>query len=401
MRRTSWFFVVLLLALATPLIGEVVIVEEIIVKVNGDIVLRSEFDRFASDIRSDVGKNEEIAENAKEPAIVEREKNILRDMIDQRLLIQKGNDLGVSVEAQVLNQRDEIMQQNEIQTVDEFEDWILERTGEPAEDLLDRMRENFLSQSVLGQEVGSRIIITPQEIEEYYNEHKEEYVRSEGVRISQIFFELAGKDATEQEATRKHAGEIQERVERGEPFYEMATRFSEDLATKEQGGDIGIYRRGMLRKEIEDAVFDKSRGTITDLIEVPNGLLILRVDQVFREGLAELEEVQEEIRTVIGGPRYSPAIRTYLSELRERAYIEIRPGYSDSGAVEGIDTSWSDPAKLAPVTTTRDEVVNKKKKRRLLWVIPLPGGGDKSNDKSDDKVDEDAVTASADTVGGQ
>jgi len=387
--------------LATPLIGDVVIVEEIIVKVNGDIVLRSEFDRFASDIRSDVGKNEEIAENAKEPAIVEREKNILRDMIDQRLLIQKGNDLGVSVEAQVLNQRDEIMQQNEIQTVDEFEDWILERTGEPAEDLLDRMRENFLSQSVLGQEVGSRIIITPQEIEEYYNEHKEEYVRAEGVRVSQIFFELAGKDETEQEVARKHAGEILARVQRGEPFYEMATRFSEDLATKEQGGDIGIYRRGMLRKEIEGAVFDKSRGTITDLIEVPNGLLILRVDQVFREGLAELEEVQEEIRAVIGGPRYSPAIRTYLSELRERAYIEIRPGYSDSGAVEGIDTSWSDPANLAPVTTTRDEVINKKKKRRLLWVIPLPGGGGKSNDKSNDKVDEEAVTDSADTVGGQ
>ena len=397
----SWFFVVLLLALATPLIGEVVIVEEIIVKVNGDIVLRSEYDRFASDIRADVGKNEEIAENAKEPAIVEREINILRDMIDQRLLIQKGKDLGVSVEAQVLNQRDEIMQQNEIQTVDEFEDWILERTGEPAEDLLDRMRENFLSQSVLGQEVGSRIIITPLEIEEYYNEHKEEYVRSEGVRISQIFFELAGKDATEQEASRKHAGEILGRVQRGEPFYEMATRFSEDLATKELGGDIGIYRRGMLRKEIEDAVFDKSRGTITDLIEVPNGLLVLRVDQVFREGLAELEEVQEEIRTMIGGPRYAPAIRTYLSELRERAYIEIRPGYADAGAVEGIDTSWSDPANLAPVTTTRDEVVNKKKKRRLLWVIPLPGGGDKSGDKADDTVDEDAVTDSADTVGGQ
>jgi len=138
---------------------------------------------------------------------------------------------------------------------------------------------------------------------------------------------------------------------------------------------------------------------------VPNGLLILRVDQVFREGLAELEEVQEEIRAVIGGPRYSPAIRTYLSELRERAYIEIRPGYSDSGAVEGIDTSWSDPANLAPVTTTRDEVINKKKKRRLLWVIPLPGGGnksgDKANDKAGDKVDEEAVTDSADTVGGQ
>jgi hypothetical protein len=67
--------------------------------------------------------------------------------------------------------------------------------------------------------------------------------------------------------------------------------------------------------------------------------------------------------------------------LRTDAYIEIRPGYLDSGAVPGMDTSWSDPAKLAPVTTTKEELLNKKKKRRLLWLIPLPGGGDK--DKTD------------------
>ncbi len=387
MQRLRWISLLLLPALMMPLAGEVVIVEEIIVKVNGDVVLRSEYDRFANDIRAEALRDSEIAATDKEKTIAAREKNILRDMIDQRLLIQKGNDLGISVEAQVLNQRDQIMNQNDIETVDDFEDWVLERTGEPAEDLLDRMRENFLAQSVLGQEVAGRIVIAREEIEKYYNEHKDEYIRSEGVRLSQIFFELAGKNQTEQEAARKLAGEIHERVQRGEPFYEMASRYSEDLATKEQGGDIGIYRRGMLRKEIEDAVFDKSRGFITDLVEVPNGLLILRVDQVFREGLAQLEEVEDEIRAAIGGPRYSPAIREYLTELRERAYIEIRPGYADSGAVEGIDTSWSDPAKLAPVTTTREEVLNKKKKRRLLWVIPLPGGGN-NNKGNADPVDE-------------
>ena len=381
MRRLHPILPELLSALAAPLAGEVVIVEEIIVKVNGDVVLRSEYDRFSNEIRGEVLRDAEIADADKEKTVADRERNILRDMIDQRLLIQKGNELGISVEAQVLNQRDQIMNQNDIETVDDFEDWVIERTGEPAEDLLDRMRENFLAQSVLGQEVAGRIIVTREEIQEYYNEHKEEYVRSEGVRLSQIFFELAGKTQAEQEAARKRAGEIHERVHRGEPFYEMASRHSDDLLTKEQGGDIGIYRRGMLRKEIEEAVFGRNRGFITDLVEAPNGLLLLRVDQVFREGLAELEEVQDEIRAAIGGPRYSPAIREYLTELRKRAYIEIRPGYADSGAVAGMDTSWSDPAKLAPVTTTREEILSKKKKRRLLWVIPLPGGGGKNKDK--------------------
>ena len=128
----------------------------------------------------------------------------------------------------------------------------------------------------------------------------------------------------------------------------------------------------MLRAEIEEAVFGQRQGYITDLINVPNGLLILRVDQTFREGLAELEEVQEEIRATLSGPRFEPEIRKYLGELRGESYIEIRPGYADAGAIEGINTAWSDPSRLAPLTTTREEVIKERPRKRVLWMIPLP-----------------------------
>jgi peptidyl-prolyl cis-trans isomerase SurA len=68
-------------------------------------------------------------------------------------------------------------------------------------------------------------------------------------------------------------------------------------------------------------------------------------------------------------------VRTFLSELRQDAYIEIRPGYVDSGAVAGMSTDWSDPAKLTPVTTTKEELLRKKKNPKILWMIPVPGGG--------------------------
>ena len=130
----------------------------------------------------------------------------------------------------------------------------------------------------------------------------------------------------------------------------------------------------MLREQIESAVFGKGQGHITEIIEVPNGLLILRVDQNFREGLAELEEVQEEIRARISAPMFQPEIRKYLSELRAESYIEIRPGYADSGTVEGISTAWSDPSRLAPLTTTREEVIKARPRKRVLWMVPLPRG---------------------------
>lgn len=358
----------LLLAFAAPAAADVVMLEEIVVKVNNGIILRSEYERTLQQNQREVLDDPALTEADRETQLQAREQDALRDMIDHRLLVQKGEELGIPVEAQVLRQRDEIMRRNDIETTDEFEEWVLERTGEPAEDLMDRMRENFLSQAVLGQEVSRRVIVTPDEIQAYYDEHKDEYVRSEGVRLSQILVTLADGE----EAGRKKADEVHGRVTKGEPFAEMARRFSDDEATKELGGDIGIYRRGMLREEIEQSVFGQRQGHITDILEVPNGLLILRVDQNFREGLAELEEVQEEIRATLSGPRFPPAIREYLTELRGESYIEIRPGYRDSGAVDGMNTAWSDPSRLAPLTTTREEVIRTRRRKRLLWLIPLP-----------------------------
>ena len=377
---------VLALIATGPLFADVVILEEIIVKVNGSVILRSEYERTLEQNQREILSDSSIAAADREAALRDREQVVLRDMIDQRLLVQKGEELGINVDAQILRQRDEIMRRNNIDTTDDFEAWVLERTGEPAEDLMDRMRENFLSQAVLGQEVSRRVVVTREEIEEHYEEHKEEYVRSEGVRLSQILFRLE----EDEDAKRKQADEVLERVQRGEPFAEMARRFSEDEATKEFGGDIGIYRRGMLREEIEDAVFGQRQGFITGLIEVPNGLLILRVEENYREGMAELEEVQEEIRATLSAPRFQPEIRNYLTELRGESYIEIRPGYDDSGAIDGMNTAWSDPSRLAPQTTTREEVIRTRRRKRVLWMIPLPRQSVDDLDAGEDSVGEQA-----------
>jgi peptidyl-prolyl cis-trans isomerase SurA len=372
-------------------LAEVSVLEEIIVKVNGDVVLRSEYDRIQDELQAEIERNTRLTPEQKQQALADREKNALRDLIDERLLVQKGKELSVNVEPQVLQQRDELMKQYNLKTVDEFEAWATEKAGMPAEDLMERMRENYLSQSVLGQEVGSRIVITREEIEKYYAEHKDEFVRKEGVRLAEILISKEGMTDEQIVEAEKEARDVHERVQRGEPFAEMARRFSDSEVSKEAGGDIGIWRRGSLQKELEDKVFDKNPGFITDLIPTPRGWLILKVVDRYHEGLAELPEVEDEIRSKLMGPRYAPAIREYLTDLREKAYIEIRPGYVDSAAAPGQDTSWTDPAKLAPVTTTREEVL-KKKKKKLLWLIPMGGGKDSDDEPSGDSQSDVATT---------
>ena len=343
------------------------VIEEIVAKVNGDVVLRSEFEDAMDEMRRQVAADTSVPAEQKAAAVEQRKDNVLRDLVDERLLIQKGQELGISVEAEVLRQRDALMKQYNLNTIEEFETWAAEKAGMPVEDLMARLRDNYLSQAVIGNEVGSRVVVGRDEIQKYYEEHKDEFVRKEGVRLAEILISKEDGPAAEVE---KEANDVHARVKRGEPFAEMARRFSDSLGSKDAGGDIGIWRRGVLDPKIEQMVFDQNPGYITDLIETERGYLMLKVTDRYREGLAELEEVDEEIRNRIAGPRYAPAIREYLTDLRYDAYIEIRPGYADSGAAPGKDTSWTDPAKLAPVTTTRDEVLTQKK-RKLLWMIPI------------------------------
>jgi peptidyl-prolyl cis-trans isomerase SurA len=367
-----------LLMLAVAASAEVVVVEEIIAKVNGDVITRSEYERVLNEIRTDVAR-QNLSEEQQKQVLKQREEGILRDLIDERLLVQKGKDLSVNVEPQVLRQRDEIMRQYKISTIEEFENWVLEKTGQPVEDLMAQMRDTMMAQAVLGQEVQSKVVVPRADVEKYFQEHPDEFVRSDGVRLSEILISTQGKTPEELPEIKKKAEDLLARVKKGEPFAELARRHSESQSA-ENGGDIGIFRRNTLKKEIEDEVFNAERGYITNLIEVPNGYLILKVDERFREGQAQLEEVEGDIRNKLTAPKMQPAIREYLTGLREDAYIELRPGYVDVAAAPDKDTSWSDPARLAPVTTTKEEVLNKKKKRHLLWVIPLGNGGDQNKD---------------------
>ncbi|HZY73248.1 MAG TPA: peptidylprolyl isomerase, partial [Edaphobacter sp.] len=120
---------------------------------------------------------------------------------------------------------------------------------------------------------------------------------------------------------------------------------------------------------IEEIVFKASRGFITDPIRLPNGFLILKVEERYEAGQASFEEVSEQIEEQLRMPQMQPRVRSYLTKLRQDAFLEIRGGFVDSGAAPGKDTSWKDPAQLKPETVTKEEVASRRK-RKLLWVIP-------------------------------
>jgi peptidyl-prolyl cis-trans isomerase SurA len=165
------------------------------------------------------------------------------------------------------------------------------------------------------------------------------------------------------------------RARKGEKFGELAATNSDDLETARSGGELPAYKRGQLLKQIEDIVFKEKRGFITDPIRVASGFLIIRIVDRYEPGQATYEEVANEISERMAMPQMQPKVRTYLLKLREEAFLEIKPGYVDSGAAPGKDTSWKDVAQLKPQTVTKEEVAAHKPRKKLLFIpIPFTGG---------------------------
>jgi len=351
--------------------ADTVMVEQIVAKVNGDIITRSDMTRARREMEATLrqrGMNpQQVAE-----AMKQAEKDVLRDRIDNLLLVQRGKEMNINVDAEVTKYIGGIQLDNKIADPDKFQAWIREQTGMSYEDFKSEARNGILTQRVIGQEVYSKVSIPKAQIEEFYEKNKTSFQRKERIFLREILIMTQGKDAAGQAAAEKKVKDLVARARKGERFNELV-RDNSEAASAKQGGQLDPYEKGVLLKEMEDAVWDKPKGYITDPIKVPAGWIILRVDDHQKEGQADLADVEGEIRERLGAQVMGPKVREYLTELRMNSFLEIRGDFADSGAAPGKTTDWNDPAILRAETTTKEDVAAQARMKRLLWMIPIPG----------------------------
>ncbi len=354
-------------AIAAHLVAaDVRVVEQIVAKVNGDIVTQGELDRAKQTLRMQL-EAEKVPAAEREQIIKERDADALKDQIDGLLLIQKGKEIGITVDADVTRRLADIQRQNNISDPDKFAAWVQEAAGMPLEDLKQQMKNEQLKQRVLRQEVGGRISIPKPDMQKYYEEHKQEFVREEQVFLREIFVS-SGKSPEETAAAEKKAKGLLERIKKGEKFPEMARDMS-DSETAKNFGEIGWIKKEAIRDDLKD-LFNQKKGYVTDVMKIDNGYAIFKVEERHEKGLAPFEDVEQEITEKLFEPKMTPRVREYLTKLREEAFLEIRQGFVDTGAAPGKDTAWKDPAQLKPETITKEEVASQRR-RRLLWMFPL------------------------------
>jgi peptidyl-prolyl cis-trans isomerase SurA len=353
-----------------PELGATKTVEEIIARVNNEIITRSELDKARAAAQEDA-KQECQGKCTPEQLrndIEDREKNTLRDLIDQSLLVQRGKDMGLNVEPEVIKRLDQLRQQNKIDSMEDLEKAVSAQ-GSNWEDFKNNIRNGILTQRVISSEVGSHINIGKEEISKYYDDHKKEFVRPEQVALREIEVSTEGKKDEELPELKKKAETALKRVKDGEDFGEIAKRFS-DSTTAKQGGFLGVYKRGELSKELEELVFKMKKNELTDVMDTKQGYLVLQVLERYEAGEQPLSKVENEITDHLYSERMEPAMRQYLKTLREQSYVVIKPGYQE---IAGGGNS-----EIQEVSATPEASKNKKGHKKYLLFGKKPASGQSS-----------------------
>jgi peptidyl-prolyl cis-trans isomerase SurA len=341
------------------------VVEEIIVRINNSIISLSDLKRSQDQLKAESEKQDPSTAPENRP----QEKDLLRDLIDSRLLAQKAEELGISADTDVIKRLDELRKQMHAESMEDLEK-AAQAQGVSFEEFKQNMKESILTQKVIQQEVGGHITVTQQEIQQFYNQHKDEMQRPEQVRLSEILISTTppaaapgqpapSTDDVVAQAKAKADG-IYAQLQKGAKFDEVA-KANSGGPTAGNGGDLEYFKRGTLSKQLEDQVFSLKPGQFTEPIRTNQGWVILKVTEHQTEGVPPLKEVEPQIQERLYMTKMQPALREYLTKLREDAYIDIKAGYIDTGA---------SPNETKPIYTTASSAEDSKKpKKKKKYVV--------------------------------
>lgn len=316
---------------ASPALGARKVIERIIARVNGEIITQRQFEREREKVRQQMSQQFSGAEL--EGKVREYGKDLLRDLIDQALMVQKAKDLDISVETDVVKRQDEIRRGLNLASLEDLQKEV-EKQGLVWEDFKDNIRRNLLVREVVGREVGRTIIISREESRKFFEEHQQEFASPGGVELAQV---LISNEKHKPEEAEKRAKEALAELKAGQKWAEVVRKYSDDTATANEGGGIGFMKDGTLAASINDAVAKLDNNEFTDLIPVKTGYIILKVLERRRQGIPTFDEVEQKVGEYLYGQRMQPAMRQYLVTLRKDSYVYLAPGYVDSGVERPSD----------------------------------------------------------------
>ena len=318
--------------LAVPLRGE--IIEQVLVKVNGDILTKTDLEqrqiaalrgRMAQDIDPESLKNDEQLKKA----LAEVTPRLLVEAIDELLLVQLGKERGYKLSDQQFTEWLNALRKEQNLVDDQKFMAALKQEGMSLDDLRKNVERQMLIQRVQQDEVGSKLSITEEEARQYYLSHRQEFTDPASVTLREILIEVptttkegqAGVNVAKDDEAAKKAAEVRARLAAGEDFAKVAGETSA-AASKANGGLIGPISVNEVSESIQQLVQSMKPGDITQPIRTTRGYQIFKLEALKQSAVQPFENVRDLVAERVHGQRQRQEVQKFITRVRSQAIIE-------------------------------------------------------------------------------
>jgi len=335
------------------------ILEQIIVKVNGEILTKTEFEqRQVATIRQ---KNVPVQSEADlKKAIAEITPQLIVDTVDELLILQRGKELGYKLDdAQYKNIVEQIRKDNKLDDDAKFKA-ALQSEGMTEADLRRSLEKQMIISRVQGQEVMQKVGITEEEARKYHQEHQAEFTVPGTVTLREIFQPVQvakqGVNAASEEEAKAKVDALRARVLAGEAFEKIAAEESA-APSKANGGLIGPLNQAELAPALVAMLEKMKPGDMTETLRTPKGYQILKLESVTPPKVLTAEEAHDKIAERLFEQKRLSETKKYLAKMRSQAIIEwkndeLRKAYESVAKVDApAEAPAATPAPPAPPVT--------------------------------------------------
>lgn len=292
----------------------------IVAIVNSDLIMLSEINRELAPERERIQKGyrgDELAQRLKTAEYM-----ALTSMIERKLQLQEAKVRGITVTDEEVQQTLRQMKQQG-KAVDETN---------PTD--MKSVREQLTLLRVVDREVRSAVMVADSDMKRYFQEHQDRFALSEEYTLSQILIKPRSPYDTAE--AREKVREVVARLQQGDPFGDVALRFSDGLNAS-QGGYLGLVRQGELLPEIERTTATLVPGGISDVVQTSEGFHIVRLEDKKPKQFRPYEQVRNEIQRLVFQQKSEDTFQGWLANLKNKAYIEIK-----------FESALSGPPTIAP-----------------------------------------------------
>jgi peptidyl-prolyl cis-trans isomerase C len=288
----------------------------LVARVNGVPIYKIDFDSALESFK----KSQGLTGNLNEEQTRQVRDVVLEGLIGSELLHQKAETIPIEVGGDEIEQT--VRQTRESLGEESFQAELRRRSMSEA-DLRDLVKQNIMVQKLIQDLILTRIDVSEDEIQSFYQEHQAELKKPEKVEASHILVKSSPSDPDDKKAAaRRKIEEAERRAKSGEDFAELAREYSDD-GTAVNGGKLGNIQRGQTVPSFEDAAFRMKAGEVSEVVESPFGYHVIKVTGHTESSTATLDEAHDTIAQYLKQKKAQDAIEEMVQSLRDEAKVEM------------------------------------------------------------------------------